>query len=58
MVGRRPLLDVSIGAVYAELACVPKLQEMCEFTKLRNRILKTVDAVYEDLETTEECRER
>ncbi|KAK8399758.1 hypothetical protein O3P69_003649 [Scylla paramamosain] len=58
MVGRRPLLDMSIGAVYAEVACVPKLHEMCEFTKLRNKILKTVDAVYKDLETIEECKER
>ncbi|MPC39770.1 hypothetical protein E2C01_033319 [Portunus trituberculatus] len=29
MVGRRPLLDVSIGAVYVEVACVPQLHEMC-----------------------------
>ncbi|XP_050723631.1 uncharacterized protein LOC127002106 [Eriocheir sinensis] len=58
MAGRKQLLKMAPGAVYAEVACVPKPQKMCEFTRMPGRILKTVDAVYRDLQTTEECRER
>lgn len=58
MAGRKHLLKMSAGAVYVEVACVPKPQKMCEFSRKPGRILKTVDAVYQDLETTEECRER
>ncbi|XP_045618140.1 uncharacterized protein [Procambarus clarkii] len=58
MAGRKRLLELEEEADYVEVACVPKPQKMCEFQTLRGRILKTVDAVYQDVESNEECKDR
>ncbi|KAI4503184.1 hypothetical protein M0802_001406, partial [Mischocyttarus mexicanus] len=42
---------------YLENHCVEEPVKMCEFKKLSGRILKTVDSVYQDVGTTDECRE-
>ena len=42
----------------AQVSCVPKPQKMCDFQRLQGKILKTVDSVYQDVETTEECQQR
>ncbi|KAG7211638.1 hypothetical protein KM043_010892 [Ampulex compressa] len=42
---------------YLENHCVEEPVKLCEFKKLNGRILKTVDSVYQDVGTAEECRE-
>lgn len=42
---------------YLENHCVEEPVKLCEFKKLSGRILKTVDSVYQDVGTSEECRE-
>lgn len=47
------ILDVD----YLENNCVEEPTKLCEFKKMSGRILKTVDSVYQDVQTIEECRE-
>lgn len=42
---------------YLENHCVDEPVKLCEFKKLSGRILKTVDSVYQDVGSAEECRE-
>ena len=42
---------------YLENHCVDEPVKLCEFKKLSGRILKTVDSVYQDVGTSDECRE-
>ncbi|XP_015114772.1 uncharacterized protein LOC107039582 [Diachasma alloeum] len=42
---------------FLENHCVDEPVKLCEFKKLTGRILKTVDSVYQDIATSEECRE-
>nr|NP_001299675.1 uncharacterized protein LOC106122463 precursor [Papilio xuthus]BAM17732.1 conserved hypothetical protein [Papilio xuthus] len=42
---------------YLENNCVEEPTKLCEFKKMGGRILKTVDSVYQDVQTIEECRE-
>lgn len=42
---------------YLENNCVEEPTKLCEFKKMGGRILKTVDSVYQDVQTVEECRE-
>ncbi|XP_064072532.1 uncharacterized protein LOC113392897 [Vanessa tameamea] len=42
---------------YLENNCVEEPTKLCEFKKMSGRILKTVDSVYQDVQTIEECRE-
>ncbi|XP_037790105.1 LOW QUALITY PROTEIN: uncharacterized protein LOC119585560 [Penaeus monodon] len=58
MAGRSRLLDVDEKSDYLEVSCVPKPQKMCDFQSVKGRILKTVDAVFQDVESTEECQAR
>ncbi|XP_070494283.1 uncharacterized protein [Chironomus tepperi] len=44
-------------AEYLESNCVEEPTKLCEFKHLGGKILKTVDAVYQDVNTIEECRE-
>ena len=50
-------LEVANGIDYLENHCVDEPVKLCEFKKLNGRILKTVDSVYQGIETSEECRE-
>ncbi|XP_025074328.1 uncharacterized protein LOC105428263 isoform X4 [Pogonomyrmex barbatus] len=45
------------GVDYLENHCVEEPVKLCEFKKLTGRILKTVDSVYQDVGTSDECRE-
>lgn len=42
---------------YMESQCVVEPNRMCEFRKIENRLLKTVDALYEGIATLDECRQ-
>ncbi|CAL4123343.1 unnamed protein product, partial [Meganyctiphanes norvegica] len=58
MAGRKQLLQPDDSIDYLELACVTKPERMCEFQRFPGKILKTVDAVYQDVQSEEECKER
>ncbi|XP_046415572.1 uncharacterized protein LOC124299981 [Neodiprion virginianus] len=45
------------GFDYLENHCVEEPMKLCEFKKLTGRILKTVDSVYQDVGSADECRE-
>lgn len=42
---------------YLENNCIDEPIKLCEFKKLSGRILKTVDSVYQEVGSAEECRE-
>lgn len=50
-------LEAAKGVDYLENHCVDEPVKLCEFKKITGRILKTVDSVYQDVATAEECRE-
>lgn len=58
MAGRKALVALESKHDYIELACGLKPDRMCEFQSIREKIMKTVDAVYLDTESTDECRQR
>lgn len=41
---------------YFENNCVDDPVKMCEFQKMKARILKTVDSVYQDVPSLNECK--
>ncbi|GFT62934.1 uncharacterized protein NPIL_557171 [Nephila pilipes] len=43
---------------YLESNCVDDPVRLCEFRKLNGKILKTVDAVYQDVTSLDECRQK
>lgn len=47
----------SEGYEYMENNCIEEPTKLCEFKKLTGRILKTVDSVYQDVGSVDECRE-
>jgi len=47
----------SIGDEYLENNCVDDPVKLCDFQLLENRIMKTVDSVYQDVPTMEACRD-
>ncbi|CAH2040521.1 unnamed protein product, partial [Iphiclides podalirius] len=49
--------DMQHDTDYLENNCVEEPTKLCEFKKMGGRILKTVDSVYQDVQTIEECRE-
>lgn len=44
-------------AEYLENNCIEDPSKLCEFKRVAGRLLKTVDSVYQDIETIEECRQ-
>lgn len=42
---------------YLENSCAPFRYQICDFRRIDNRILKTVDAVFESVKTHDECRQ-
>lgn len=58
MAGRKNLVTLSPGTDFLEISCGPKPDKMCEFKTIREKIMKTVDAVHLDTESTEQCRQR
>ncbi|KAM7364243.1 uncharacterized protein ACRADG_000814 [Cochliomyia hominivorax] len=45
------------GADYLENNCAEEPSKLCEFKRISGKILKTVDSVYQDINSIEECRE-
>ena len=45
------------GADYLENNCAEEPSKLCEFKRISGKILKTVDSVYQDINTIEECRD-
>lgn len=45
------------GAEYLENNCADEPTKLCEFKRLSGKILKTVDSVYQDVASVDECRE-
>lgn len=52
-----PTFQAADGIDYIENNCVDEPTKLCEFKKLSGRILKTVDSVYQDVGSVDECRE-
>ncbi|XP_065569020.1 uncharacterized protein LOC136032661 [Artemia franciscana] len=48
--------STSNGSFYMESNCVDDNVKLCDFVKKEGRILKTVDAVFEDIESFEDCK--
>ncbi|KAH8383185.1 hypothetical protein KR009_007188 [Drosophila setifemur] len=49
--------QIAEGSDYLENHCVDEPNKLCEFKRLRGRILKTVDSVYQEVSSIDECRE-
>ena len=47
----------SSNSDYMENNCVDDPVKLCEFQKLEGRILKTVDSVFQDVSTIDDCRQ-
>ncbi|XP_055373821.1 uncharacterized protein LOC129607110 [Condylostylus longicornis] len=45
------------GVDYLENNCADEPNKLCEFKRLSGRILKTVDSVYQDVSSIDECRD-
>ncbi|XP_075148055.1 uncharacterized protein LOC142221994 [Haematobia irritans] len=45
------------GADYLENNCAEEPSKLCEFKRISGKILKTVDSVYQDINSIEECRD-
>ncbi|XP_064544110.1 uncharacterized protein LOC135432371 [Drosophila montana] len=46
-----------VGTEYLENNCAEEPNKLCEFKRLPGRILKTVDSVYQDVGSVDECRD-
>lgn len=49
--------QTAVDSDYLENNCVDEPTKLCEFKKLNGRILKTVDSVYQEVGSVEECRD-
>jgi len=56
-VAGRPGFAPSEGTDYLEINCVNDPTELCLYNKVRGKILKTVDAVYQAIASEEDCRD-
>lgn len=43
---------------YLENNCVYEPNRLCEFRKIQNRVLKTVDSIHQDVNSLEECKQK
>merc|ERR1719219_1831112 len=53
----RPGFAAQEGVDYMEINCVSDPSELCLYNKVRGKILKTVDAVYQAIASEEDCRD-
>jgi len=53
----RPGFAPQEGVDYMEINCVSDPSELCLYNKVRGKILKTVDAVYQAIASEEDCRD-
>lgn len=43
---------------YLENNCIYEPNKLCEFRKIQNRVLKTVDSIYQDVLSLDECKQK
>lgn len=56
---RRHYVESALDSVdYGENNCIQEARGICDFKPLQNRILKTVDSIYQELKSEPECRKR
>lgn len=56
---RRHYVESSVDTIdYGENNCVQEARGICDFKPLQNRILKTVDSIYQDIKSDVECRKK
>lgn len=56
---RRHYVESSVDTIdYGENNCVHEARGICDFKALPNRILKTVDSIYQDIKSEPECRKK
>lgn len=56
---RRHYVESSVDTIdYGENNCIQEARGICDFKPLQNRILKTVDSIYQDIKSEPECRKR
>lgn len=48
----------SISVEYLENNCIQEPNKLCEFGKITNKVLKTVDSTYQDVGSLEECKQK
>jgi len=53
----RPGFAAQEGVDYMEINCVTDPNELCLYNKVRGKILKTVDAVYQAIASEEDCQD-
>lgn len=51
-------LNGAIFVDYLENNCIQEPNRLCEFRKVQNKVLKTVDSIYQDIATLEECKQK
>ena len=49
-------LQIENGTDYMESNCISDPTKMCDFKPLEGKILKTVDAVYQDVASESDCK--
>ena len=47
----------SIGSDFMENNCVEEPTKLCEFKKIKGSVIKTVDSLFQEVASIEECRE-
>jgi len=55
--GGSSAFQVNDGVEYLENNCAEEPTKLCEFKRLSGKILKTVDSVFQDVASIDECRE-
>lgn len=56
---RRHYVESTVDTIdYGENNCIQEARGICDFKPLNNRILKTVDSIYQDIKSEPECRKR
>lgn len=54
------VVDLPANALvdYLENNCIYEPNKLCEFRKIQNKILKTVDSIYQEVGSLEECKQK
>lgn len=56
---RRHYVESTVDTIdYGENNCIQEARGICDFKPYNNRILKTVDSIYQDIKSEPECRKR
>lgn len=55
-IGALNSLEAENGTDYMESNCVSDPTKLCDFKSLDGKILKTVDAVYQEVATEQDCK--